>query len=76
MPDTVLFPHLQSMCIDGIALDADNVTMTVAVKSVTADCPLCQCPATRVHSRYKRTVADLPISGEDRRKGKYSTVGS
>ena len=65
MPDTLLFPQLQSMHIDCIALDKDKVTMTVAVSSRAADCPLCQCPSTRVHARYQRTVADLPISGRE-----------
>jgi transposase len=53
------------MHIEGIALDTDKVTLTVAVTSETADCPLCQCPSTRVHSHYQRTVADLPISGRE-----------
>jgi transposase len=65
MPATLLFPHLQSMHIERIALDTNKVTMTVAVDSVTAHCPLCQCSSTRVHSRYQRTVADLPISGRE-----------
>jgi transposase len=65
MPDTLLFPHLQSMHIECIALDTDKVTMTVAANSMSADCPLCQCPSTRVHSHYQRTVADLPISGRE-----------
>jgi transposase len=31
----------------------------------TAACPLCQQPFGWVHSRYQRTVADLPLGGTD-----------
>ena len=39
--------------------------VTVVVRSVTpsAPCPLCAYPATRIHSRYVRTVADVPSGG-------------
>src|SRR5919202_5794678 len=63
MPTKLLFPHLQSMHIESVTLDGNTVTLAVAVKGTTAPCPLCRCPSTRVHSRYRRTVADLPVSG-------------
>ncbi|MDQ2896926.1 MAG: ISL3 family transposase [Actinomycetota bacterium] len=63
MPTTLLFPHLQSLHIETIALDGNTVIMTVAGTSVSAPCPLCQTSSSRVHSQYQRTVADLPISG-------------
>lgn len=65
MPTTLLFPHLQSMHIESVALDANKVIMTVAVRAMTAPCPLCQRSSTRVHSHYRRTVADLPVSGRE-----------
>ena len=63
MPRQLLFPQLQSMRIENVTLDGHKVTLTVAVEGTTAPCPLCQCASTRVHSRYRRTVADLPVSG-------------
>jgi transposase len=51
------------MHIESVTLDGNTVTLAVAVKGTTAPCPLCRCPSTRVHSRYRRTVADLPVSG-------------
>jgi transposase len=35
----------------------------VAAARATACCPVCQHPSTRVHSRYVRSLADLPWSG-------------
>lgn len=63
MPTKLLFPQLQAMRIDNVALDGNTVTLTVAVQGPAAPCPCCQCTSTRVHSRYRRTVADLPVSG-------------
>ncbi len=63
MPVAQLFSHLQSMHIENVAVDGNVVTLTVAVAPAAAPCPLCAHPSTRVHSRYRRTVADLPISG-------------
>jgi transposase len=53
------------MRIENVALDGNTVTLTVAVKGARARCPLCQHRSTRVHSRYQRTVADLPVSGRE-----------
>jgi transposase len=36
------------------------ITLELSVTQQTAACPLCAQPARRVHSRYCRTVADLP----------------
>lgn len=58
-----LFPHLRSLSLEHVRLDVDTVTLTLAVKRRDARCPLCQQRSTRVHSRYRRRVADLPLSG-------------
>lgn len=39
------------------------ITMTASTKAPDARCPLCTQRSTRVHSRYVRTLADLPWSG-------------
>jgi transposase len=54
---------------DGLAVESlchTAVTLTVALFSTafTASCPLCGTGAKRVHSRYQRTVADLPCAGQ------------
>jgi transposase len=43
--------------------DDHSITATVATTSVEARCPLCQTCSQRIHSRYVRTVADLPWHG-------------
>ena len=48
---------------------ADDV-LTIAVVSTQAhpSCPLCASQASRVHSHYMRTVADLPCVGQQVRR--------
>ncbi len=52
VPDTIRLEQLE------VAEAAIGVTMTTT--SATAPCPDCGTLATRVHSRYDRTLADLP----------------
>lgn len=52
----------------GLRLDDLVVTPTTAVAllsaaSPSAACPRCGLPSERIHSRYRRTVADLPCQG-------------
>ncbi|MCA1667978.1 MAG: ISL3 family transposase [Thermomicrobia bacterium] len=58
-----LFPHLKSLHIEHIAIGTDCVTISIAPMRRSARCPLCRRRSRRVHSRYHRTLADLPISG-------------
>ena len=58
-----LFPHLKSLHIEQFAIDTDNITLSLAVQRRSAFCPLCHRHSRRDHSRYHRTLADLPISG-------------
>jgi transposase len=46
-------------------IDAGATTLTVSVTSQlsTSTCPLCGTSATRIHSRYHRTVADVACGG-------------
>jgi transposase len=43
-------------------MDAATAQVTLQVKStqVRVHCPVCRFPTRRIHSRYRRTVADLP----------------
>ena len=58
-----LFPHLKSLRIEHITIGPQGVTLSIAVQRRSARCPLCGSRSRRVHSRYHRTLADLPISG-------------
>jgi len=42
----------------------DQLVLHVTATSSTALCPLCAQPATRLHSRYRRVVKDLPCAGQ------------
>jgi transposase len=37
-----------------------TITLTLRARRITASCPLCSRRSKRVHSRYERTLADLP----------------
>jgi transposase len=41
----------------------DQITVIACSKTTDARCPLCDQPSQRVHSRYTRTLADLPWQG-------------
>lgn len=41
----------------------DRLTLVVTSTQREVTCPQCTAPATRVHSHYRRTLADLPCSG-------------
>lgn len=40
------------------------ITAIACTTAKEAPCPMCGVPATRVHSKYTRTLADLPCSGQ------------
>ncbi|MBA3470211.1 MAG: transposase family protein, partial [Herpetosiphonaceae bacterium] len=46
-----------------VIADPALITLTVVSRQPTSLCPRCATPATRVHSRYCRTLADLPWAG-------------
>jgi transposase len=62
-PDLVswLLPTAADLHVTALALDPDH-QLTLGVTSVQADvrCPSCYASAARIHSRYTRTIADLP----------------
>ncbi len=55
------FPELfeQDLQISQVTV-ADEMTLTLYSTSPTAACPACGTISTRIHSRYRRTVHDLP----------------
>lgn len=54
----------EGFAITDIAISENLLTMTAVSTQAFPCCPLCQTPATRVHSHYTRTLADLPCSGQ------------
>jgi transposase len=58
-----LLPATVALSVDGVAIAASSVTLFLRTTSEAADCPLCGRPARHVHSRYGRSIADLPYQG-------------
>ena len=62
MRDLAFLPHLEGFAVEPLHVDAERVELRVVPTEVRAPCPLCGCVSARVHSRYERSVADLPWS--------------
>jgi transposase len=57
-----LLPATTTLCLAACHVDHTAAQITLLVHSTQASmsCPLCDTPARRIHSRYERTLADLP----------------
>jgi transposase len=51
------------LCVMDLTIEADAITIHVESTAIVASCPHCGNRAARVHSRYTRTITDLPICG-------------
>jgi len=58
-----LFTRLAMVQVEETQITPAGVTFTVASRQPSACCPSCQSASFRVHSRYERTVSDLPVHG-------------
>src|SRR5712692_780305 len=63
MVSSLLLSLPDDFVIDQVRVLYDCVTVCVRSIALSAICPLCSQSATRIHSRYLRTVADLPGGG-------------
>ena len=50
------------LVVDHIEVGA-GLTITARPKTASARCPRCEGVSSRVHSRYTRTLSDLPVAG-------------
>jgi transposase len=55
-----LLPDVPSLRLDAILTDDQTIHLTMTSTQSTAACPLCAVASGRIHSRYQRTVRDLP----------------
>ena len=63
-----MFKLLLSLVPTGLTVDRvlpspGPIVLVARPQSRAAACPLCDRPSTRVHSRYRRRLADLPWHG-------------
>ena len=56
-------PDPLGFCCTRMQLDRGGVALELVPVTSTALCPACGQPACRVHSRYTRLLADLPLMG-------------
>jgi transposase len=57
-----LLPQAPLLRLETWQIDTASAQVTLRVQSTQTrgHCPVCRCPTRRIHSRYTRTVADLP----------------
>ena len=61
MPDSrTILPSPELLSLISVSTDAQSITITARTSSCNARCPMCGRKSSKVHSRYTRTVADLP----------------
>lgn len=60
---SLLFPDVPGLRLDTITTDDQTIHVTMTATHPTAMCPVCGMASTRVHSRYQRTLHDLPWAG-------------
>jgi transposase len=57
-----LLPGFNLLRLEHEEIDTDqhHLTLNVSSTQTLVQCPLCASPTTRIHSRYERTLLDLP----------------
>jgi transposase len=64
MPDArTIVPAPKLLNLIGVRADANAIILSARTSSRLARCPVCAKRSLRVHSRYTRTLADLPWQG-------------
>jgi transposase len=63
---TAIAPHEllpQGLYLESLSIETGRVSIRVASGASKSRCPVCGLVSSRVHSRYSRTVSDLPWHG-------------
>src|SRR5215211_6350871 len=63
MSPAAVLPIPRPLHVETLLVDEDGLTILAAAEATDARGPVCGEPATRVHSRDTRTLADLPWAG-------------
>ena len=58
-----LLPESPGLKLENVAVDTNTVSLCVASTCSSVSCPVCCHETARLHSRYRRTLADLPWGG-------------
>jgi transposase len=60
---TTLLPHAPDLLLEDMQQTDQTLLLVLRSTAPIAVCPVCQQPATRIHSHYARHPADLPWAG-------------
>ena len=64
MPDTrTILPDAEMLKLLHVSASGQSITLAARTTSAQVRCPVCSTLSRRVHSRYVRTLADLPWQG-------------
>ncbi|EFH80542.1 transposase family protein [Ktedonobacter racemifer] len=63
MADQALLPDPTHLHLLHLEAESNMITATVKTTVETARCPPCNCGSEKVHSQYRRVLADLPWMG-------------
>ena len=58
-----VLPDHRLLALEEVRLTGDFITVFVSSRSPSSQCPHCHHSSERVHSRYERTLTDLPRQG-------------
>src|SRR5215216_7488374 len=63
MLNTTLLADPEAIRLDRIRPSLSAITLVIRTKGPRAPCPRCHQTSSRIHSRYVRSIADLPWHG-------------
>ena len=58
-----LLSGIQGIVLSAITLENERAVIHIGSTNQSCPCPRCNCLSFKVHSRYNRTVSDLPLCG-------------
>lgn len=59
----LVWPDVDGVVVDSVEVAGDTATIDVHAGQRAVTCPSCGVSASRIHSGYKRRLADRPIGG-------------
>lgn len=60
---TNLIPQMPGVCLDQLEIDGQHLTVRLTSIQPQTNCPECATVTKRIHSSYRRHLADLPWAG-------------
>lgn len=57
---SLLLPSCADLLLENITREDQTLYVSIRSSRITMACPLCAHPSAKIHSRYTRTLADLP----------------